>query len=70
MQLLCNAHFGQPASGDVLKTEVLTKTDNPSIWDRIGVIASALCLLHCAMTPLLIGYLTASGLGFLGQEIF
>lgn len=31
---------------------------------------SLLCVLHCVSTPLLIGYLSTVGLGFLGQEIF
>ena len=39
------------------------------IWDRLGILGSALCLIHCAVTPLFIGYLSAAGLGFLGSEI-
>jgi hypothetical protein len=54
-----------------LKIEVIEKSNEPvGFWDRLGVIASALCLLHCLLTPLVLGFLTARGLGFLGEEIF
>lgn len=39
------------------------------IWDRLGIAGSLLCVVHCALTPLFIGYLTAMGLGVLGDEI-
>ena len=35
----------------------------------MGILGSTLCLLHCAATPLLIGGLSAVGLGFLGDEM-
>ena len=53
-----------------MKIEVITKTESVGFWDRLGVVASALCLLHCLLTPLVLGYLTASGLGVLGDELF
>ena len=40
-----------------------------TIWDRLGIVGSLLCVVHCAVTPLVIGYLSAAGLGVLGDEI-
>ncbi len=39
------------------------------IWDRLGIAGSVLCVLHCVLTPFLIGYLSAVGMGFVGDEI-
>lgn len=44
--------------------------ERQSLWDRIGVAGSALCMIHCISTPLLIGYLSTIGLGFFAHEIF
>lgn len=41
-----------------------------SLWDRIGVAGSALCMVHCISTPLLLGYLSTIGLGFFAHELF
>ena len=38
-------------------------------WDQLGIAGSLLCTIHCAATPLLIGYLSVAGLGFLGDEL-
>ena len=40
------------------------------VWDKLGIVGSALCVVHCVFTPLAIGYLSAMGLGFLGAEVF
>ncbi len=40
-----------------------------TLWDRLGIAGSLLCVMHCALTPLLIGYLSAVGLGVVGDEI-
>lgn len=44
-------------------------SDSSHLWDRLGIAGSVLCVLHCALTPLLIGYLSTAGLAFLGDEI-
>ncbi len=44
--------------------------DRQSLWDRIGVAGSALCMVHCISTPLLLGYLSTIGLGFFAHELF
>ncbi|RDV36822.1 MerC domain-containing protein [Bradymonadaceae bacterium TMQ3] len=38
-----------------------------AIWDRLGIIGSVACIIHCALTPALVGSLAA--LGFLADEI-
>ncbi|WP_158542681.1 MerC domain-containing protein [Lujinxingia litoralis] len=37
------------------------------IWDRLGIIGSVACIIHCALTPALAGTLAA--FGFLGDAI-
>lgn len=37
------------------------------VLDRVGVCASALCAVHCALTGLAMGLLAISGLDFLGN---
>lgn len=39
-----------------------------TVWDRLGIAGSVLCVIHCALTPLAIGYLSATGLSFMGEE--
>jgi hypothetical protein len=41
---------------------------NDNTLDRIGVIASCACLLHCALTPLLIAAIPLLGLSMLADE--
>ncbi|MDQ3011039.1 MAG: MerC domain-containing protein [Acidobacteriota bacterium] len=36
--------------------------------DRVGVAASLLCAVHCALMPLLLGFLPLFGLKFLADE--
>lgn len=36
--------------------------------DRIGVVASCACAVHCAVMPFLIGVLPLLGLGFVAEE--
>jgi len=36
--------------------------------DKIGIFASSLCAIHCAVVPLIITLLPLSGLGFLASE--
>jgi hypothetical protein len=36
--------------------------------DSAGMVASTLCGIHCAAMPLLIGALTAAGVGWIGNE--
>lgn len=51
----------QSAAEEVVSDHVL--------WDQLGIFGSALCVAHCLATPLIVGYLSAAGLGFLGGEI-
>ncbi len=44
--------------------------ERQSLWDRVGVVGSALCMVHCISTPLLLGYLSTIGLGFFAHELF
>lgn len=65
---------GTPLSSPAItKSEILHRhhhDTHQSLWDRIGVAGSALCIVHCISTPLLLGYLSAAGLGFLAHELF
>jgi hypothetical protein len=36
--------------------------------DRVGACLSALCAIHCAVTPLLLAILPAAGIAFIGNE--
>lgn len=38
--------------------------------DRIGMTASTLCAVHCAVVPLLLTFLPLAGLGFLANPVF
>lgn len=38
-------------------------------WDQVGMIGSAICVIHCLATPLVVGLLSAVGLGFIGGEL-
>lgn len=38
--------------------------------DRVGMIASTACAIHCAAVPMLLGVLPVIGLGFLAKEWF
>ena len=41
---------------------------NATTLDRIGVVASSLCAVHCALTPFAIGLLPLLGLSLLADE--
>lgn len=41
-----------------------------TIWDRLGIFGSTLCLIHCAATPFLVGVFSAAGVNFFGGEHF
>ncbi len=42
-----------------------------NIWtDVIGVVASIACAIHCAVMPLIVGFLPAMGLSFLADDSF
>ncbi len=43
---------------------------NHTVWDRLGIVGSALCIIHCLALPFLIGALSLGALGFLADEIF
>lgn len=44
---------------------------SPSPWsDRVGIIASVGCAIHCAAMPFVIAWLPALGLSFLAEEGF
>lgn len=43
---------------------------NRSRLDKIGMTASTLCALHCAVVPLLLTFLPLSGLGILTHPLF
>lgn len=45
-------------------------TAKHAVWDQLGILGSAICIVHCLATPLVIGYLAGAGLGFVGEEIF
>ena len=37
-------------------------------WDKFGMTASTLCVIHCVAMPFVIGFLPALGLEFLAHE--
>ena len=39
-----------------------------AFWDRVGMWLSYICALHCALMPLVIGYLALSGMGKFAAE--
>jgi hypothetical protein len=39
------------------------------VWDKVGICASGLCLVHCIATPVLLLLFPASKMSFLGVEI-
>lgn len=43
--------------------------DRHTTWDRIGIVGSTICVVHCLATPLVVGLLSAVGLGFVGGEL-
>lgn len=52
------------------KTKTIPPHTHQTIWDRLGIVGSALCVIHCISAPLLIGVFSAAGIGFLGDDIF
>ena len=40
----------------------------PGAWDKFGMTASTLCVIHCVAMPFVIGFLPALGLEFLAHE--
>jgi len=44
------------------------KSNTIAFWDRIGIGASTLCLIHCVLTPLLLGALPLLNLSVLHDE--
>jgi hypothetical protein len=38
--------------------------------DRIGMTASTICALHCAIVPILLTFLPLAGIGFLAHPLF
>lgn len=40
----------------------------PGAWDKFGMTASTLCVIHCVAMPFVIGFLPALGLSFLAHE--
>lgn len=38
--------------------------------DRIGMTASTICALHCAIIPILLTFLPLAGIGFLSHPLF
>jgi hypothetical protein len=46
------------------------KSNTIALWDRIGISASTLCLIHCLLTPLMMGALPLLNLsGLLDQRV-
>lgn len=39
-------------------------------WDSLGVVVSAICVVHCISMPLVLGLLPAIGLSFLARDGF
>lgn len=52
------------SSGESLEAAAADHT----FWDQVGIAGSLLCLVHCATTPLLVGYLSVASLSFLADE--
>ncbi|WP_100339553.1 MerC domain-containing protein [Mucilaginibacter auburnensis] len=48
----------------------MTAKKRSSRLDRIGITASTLCALHCAVVPLMLTFLPLAGLGFLTHPLF
>jgi len=40
-----------------------------SVVDRIGAVASAVCVVHCVLTGMALGLLSYAGFGFLGSVV-
>ncbi len=57
------------AEGIDTSTASVSHIHDHTLWDQLGIAGSILCTIHCAATPLLIGYLSTAGLGFLGDEL-
>lgn len=38
-------------------------------WDNLGIVASAVCILHCLLTPFLVAVLPVLGLQFLEDDL-
>lgn len=51
-------------------TVAVTAAVAPShaFWDRVGMLLSYLCALHCALMPVVIGYLAVNGMGKIAEE--
>lgn len=43
---------------------------NRTLWDWVGIVATALCALHCLMLPLLLPILALGGLGVIADPVF
>ncbi len=39
-----------------------------ALWDRLGIAASALCLVHCLLFPVVAAALPTLGLSFAGED--
>jgi hypothetical protein len=52
------------------QTHLITehKSTNPALWDRVGIGASALCLVHCLLTSVLLAALPLLNLSVLHNE--
>jgi len=48
----------------------VTSKKRHSKLDHIGITASTLCALHCAIVPLMLTFLPLAGLGFLTNPLF
>ena len=55
---------------DVVSAAQLSVSKTSSWRDMVGVAASVSCAVHCALMPVLIGYLPVLGLEFLADEAF
>lgn len=56
------------ASSTSLKDTPNSETPRHQLFDRLGILGSALCLLHCISSPLLIGLFGLSSLSFLHAD--
>ena len=43
-------------------------TPSLAFWDRVGMWLSYICALHCALMPLVIGYVAVNGVGRIAVE--
>lgn len=41
-----------------------------NIWDKLGILASIICVIHCLFLPFILIFLSLTSLNFLSEEFF